>query len=103
MHGLDSHTDKKEQKSVFYVILFHPFMLASAAINKVQLGATNFAAQCSSKICKFGKKRANQIKFGRRQLNACLTFRRAAIQRWFDCNFQQIQRRRQHFQQTFIV
>ena len=42
-------------------------------------------------------------KFGRRQLNACLTFRRTAIQPWSDCNFQQIQRRRQHFQQTFIV
>ena len=44
----------------FVFILFHPFVLASAAINKVQLGATNFAAQCS-KICKFGKKQANQI------------------------------------------
>ena len=47
-------------------------MLASAAINKVQLPP--FSAQCS-KICKFGKKskrKANEI--GRHQLNACLTF-----------------------------
>ena len=53
-------------------------MLASAAINKVQLPP--FSAECS-KICKFGKKwkrKANEI--GRHQLNACLTFH--SIERW---------------------
>ena len=98
---------KRKKEKYILRILFYPFVLVSAAINKVQLEATNFPllqlnAAKFCQICKFGKKGWKANKFGRHQLNACLTFRRTAIELWSELQFStDPPAPSQHFQQTF--